>query len=236
MTLLPEPKDSDPGDEQPVQVIAPAQIDEAFIRTHAPKLHALMELEALLPPEPKPQPAAKAVFSELDDLLNDSMAQQVLRDVEKEEAKRAKAAVEATRKRLARDPDALSPSEREALRAKILSWEAAHEWTPTTFLYVEEVDLCACGSTDSHFLGLYQIQQSKERAGERRLVLWAPQAMTPECEHLPRVRHQVARAVPFCPSCREGKGFALAYDGELWAQEATCARAQANAVNEEKPT
>lgn len=155
------------------------------------------------------------------------MAQGAALDVAKERAKQEARAVEAARRKLAlQDGGGLSGAEREALRARILAWEAEHEWLPQSWVYVEQIDLCACGQDSAHFVGLYQIQKTRGVGPGRRLVLWCPQEV-PEGSPLPKAHHRIGRAVPFCPACRELKGFALTYDGQLWAQEATSLRAQA---------
>lgn len=130
----------------------------------------------------------------------------------------AKADAEAAkgkRKVLARaDSAGLSQAERERLRAEILAWETVTEFESEALVAAVEVDQCACGDVSAHFIGLYVLQQCKQRAGDRRLTLWTPQAVTPEIAQLPRFHHEAYREVPFCASCLHTT-FAAPYTGDL---------------------
>lgn len=131
----------------------------------------------------------------------------------------AKADAEAAkgkRKVLARaDAAGLSQAERDRLRAEILAWEAVAEFESEALVAAVEVDQCACGDVSAHFIGLYVLQQCKQRAGDRRLTLWTPQAITPEIAQLPRFHHESRREVPFCSACLHTTGFSSPYTGDL---------------------
>lgn len=107
----------------------------------------------------------------------------------------------------------MTPSQRQALRAQILAWEAEAEWRPLAFVALEQVDTClGCGGVSAHLVGLYQ-QQEKRIGKAQRFVLWAPQEATDT--KLPRSFLSVERSVALCPRCLWQQGFVEKYEGEV---------------------
>lgn len=118
------------------------------------------------------------------------------------------------RKRLT--DESLTRQERDYLRAAVLRWESENEWLPQMYVAVEEADECeSCQSVSTHFLGLYELQQSRKDSTMRRFVLWEPQTLTGDASRLTRAYHTMSRRMPICPRCMWEKGFALRYEGDL---------------------
>lgn len=117
-------------------------------------------------------------------------------------ARSLEARVKADRKRLAAGAGDLSPEEREKLRATILRWETDYEWQPLAFVALVEEQVCShCAARATHFIGLYQRQQSRRDESAHRFVLWTPQLVVGDAARLPREHARRHREVPVCGSC-----------------------------------
>lgn len=115
------------------------------------------------------------------------------------------------------DAGGLNQAQREALRAKILKWEAEREWTPTACLFVQEITMCSgCGHKHEGVYGLFERQTRRLTNAEvsdgklpsERLVRWCPEDLNePGLKDLPRQWTARERAVSVCTNCVLDKGF-----------------------------
>jgi hypothetical protein len=113
--------------------------------------------------------------------------------------------MEARRKLAARDICGLTGKQRLELRERILKWEVEHEWEPISFVANEQVDICSCGSSTSHIIGVYQHQRRRAKHADQRLVVWAPEQATDP--RVPRSVVRIERFVDVCSSCLFDHGF-----------------------------
>lgn len=113
-----------------------------------------------------------------------------------------------------RDLCGLTPTQRLALRATLVKWEAEAEWFPQSFVAVEQVDHCAaCGKDEAHIVGVYQYQVKRTDAKVKRFVLWAPEEATDKA--LPRTFMSMERTVALCTKCLWEQGWTEKYEGEV---------------------
>lgn len=115
------------------------------------------------------------------------------------------------------DAGGLTPAQREALRAKVLKWEAEREWTPVACLLVLEHQVCSgCGDELCSVYGLFERQTRRLDAAAKvegklpseRLVRWCPEDLNePGLKDLPRQVTYRQRNVSTCYECRNKGGF-----------------------------
>lgn len=152
------------------------------------------EMEGLIEEAAKEdEPDLANELSDLDDLLNEAMA----------ERKDAQSVAEARKK--AKGGYALSSDD----LARIKAWELAREWLPVANVALFHRYECACGKHNTVYEGLLLEQKHRHNSTANR---WTSQEEP--ASRLPKKTAVRTTSVPFCPVCSEAKGWKISNELE----------------------
>lgn len=163
------------------------------------------ELEAELA-APKITAAEVGGLDDLDDLLSESLS-----------LRNERGAGKSLRQQLER---AQSKEERNAIEATLRAWESRHEWETLANCALFHEQICQCGKTHKHFVGMYYHQKHRRDPYTQRWVA-AVQNLTGVAEiaisaSVPNRTMIERKFTPVCPECAAGLGFDLSKAEEPW--------------------